>query len=122
MDATERKTVIDRLSQAFGGAIDVTPAEGQPLHALLPQLALPEPWGPSPTRALTVWQGWPSQRPRFVIDERVVDADGQPPRSNNTVLLAGESWREFSFAFAWQGNDPARAIQLWMTRFIGKHD
>jgi hypothetical protein len=118
MDAGERDEVVSRLSTAFGGAQDATPAEDQPLHVLLPRLELPDPWKPSPTRGLAVWRNWPDERPEFVIDEGVVGENGEPPRSNNQMYLLGESWRSFSFSFPWKGDDPVRVIQLWMTRFI----
>lgn len=107
-------------SPAFGAAVDVTPADGQAAHILLPSIELPEPWTPSPTRALTVWQEWPTSRPQFVIDEGVVGENGQPPRSHHSVYLLGESWRGFSFDFPWSGDDPVRAVQLWLARFTAE--
>jgi hypothetical protein len=118
MDAGERRDILSRLSAAFGGAQDVTPAEYQPMYVLLPQLELPDPWKPSPTRGLAVWRNWPSERPEFVVDEGVVGENGEPPRSNNSVYLLGEAWRGYSFTFAWRGDDPVRAIQMWMNRFV----
>lgn len=117
MTESERKSLVRALTAAFGKAVDVTPGDGQPAHILLPSLDLPEPWTPSPTRALTVWQDWPTSRPQFLIDQKVVGEGGQPPRSNNNVYLLGESWRGFSYHFAWSGSDPVRAAQLWLTRF-----
>ena len=117
MDAGARDQLRQTLAGAFGAATDVTPAEGQATHILLPALELPEPWSPTPTRALTVWQDWPSVRPQFVVDLNVVGENGEPPRSNSTTYLLGEAWRQFSFAFAWQGDDPVHAVQLWLTRF-----
>jgi hypothetical protein len=118
LDDAARKILVERLAAAFGEAIDVTPAEGQAPQILLPAVELPEPWKPSPTRALTVWEDWPNACPRFVIDERVVGENGEPPRSHHSVYLVGESWRGFSFNFAWSGDDPVRAVQLWMARFV----
>jgi hypothetical protein len=118
MDAGKRSEIVSRLSAAFGGAQDMTPAEDQPLHVLLPQLELPDPWKPSPTRGLTVWRNWPNGRPEFVVDESVVGKNGEPPRSHSQVYLLGKSWRGFSFEFPWKGDDPVRVIQLWMARFI----
>lgn len=109
---------MERLALAFGNAKHVTPAEAQPLHVLLPAVDLPEPWKPVTTRAMTIWADWPSVRPQFLIDESVVGEGGAPPRSNHSVYAAGESWRGFSFEFAWSGDDPVRAVQLWMARFI----
>lgn len=118
MTADDREDIIARLSTAFGGAQDVTPATDQPLHVLLPQLELPDPWRPSSTRALAVWRNWPAERPQFVIDEGVVGENGEPPRSNDLVYLLGEGWRSFSFSFSWKGDDPVQAVQMWMTRFV----
>jgi hypothetical protein len=118
MEAGERSDIVSRLSTAFGGAQDVTPAVDQPLHVLLPQLELPDPWKPSPTRALAMWPNWPAERPQFVIDERVVGENGEPPRSSNLVYLLGEGWRSFSFSFGWKGDDPVRVVQMWLTRFV----
>lgn len=117
MDAEQRAAIVTDLGAAFGAAEDVTQDEAQPLHILLPQLDLPKPWGPSPSRALTVWAGWPGERPRFLIDHGVVGANGEPPRSNDSVYLLGEPWRQFSFTFAWAGQNPVVAIQLWLERF-----
>jgi hypothetical protein len=117
MDAEQKADIVARLSAAFGTAEDVSPHEEQMLHVLLPQLELPDPWRPSPTRALTVWRGWPGRRPRFLIDHDVVGQKGDPPRSNNSVYMLGEPWRQFSFGFPWVGQDPVMAVQLWMERF-----
>jgi hypothetical protein len=113
----DRDRLVEVLGAAFGDAVDVTPAEDQPAHILLPSLELPEPWTPSPTRALTVWQDWPTGRPQFVIDEKLTGEGGQPPRSHHSVYLLGQSWRGFSFTFPWSGADPVRVVQLWLTRF-----
>ncbi len=115
---TESAEIIGKLERAFGAAIDVTPDPGQPLHVLLPEVELPDPWRPSPARALTIWANWPSERPQFMIDERVVGESGEPPRSNSLAYHLGESWRAFSFRYVWSGGDPARAVQLWLTRFV----
>jgi hypothetical protein len=115
---SDRETIVAQLSTAFGGATDVTPADGQSLHVLFSTLELPAPWTPSPTRALSIWEGWPNERPRFVVDEHVVGEDGEPPRSSDPVYLIGEPWRQFSFSFDWKGDDPVHAIQRWLTRFV----
>jgi len=120
MNTTATTSIVPLLAAAFGGAEDVTPAPGQPLHVLLGQIELPEPWTPSPTRALTVWRNWPAERPQFVIDQSVQGEQGEPPRSSELVYLLGESWRSFSFGFTWSGQDSVRAIQLWMTRFVAE--
>jgi len=117
MEVLERSNLCELLEEAFGSVEDVTPDPSQPIHLLLPRLELPEPWQPSPTRALTIWEDWPGTRPRFLIDEAVVGENDQPPRSNSTVYVAGESWRQFSFAFPWAGSDPVRVVQLWLERF-----
>jgi hypothetical protein len=118
MEPAERERVVSELARAFGAAADVTPAPGQPLHVLLPALDMPEPWRPSPARALTIWADWPVQRPQVFIDEAVVGESGGRPRSHSLVYQLGEPWTQFSFAFAWTGRDPARAVQHWMTRFV----
>jgi hypothetical protein len=117
---SEQRTaeIIERLALAFGAAIDVTPAGGQPSHVLLPQLELPEPWRPSPARALTIWADWPTERPQFYIDVAVTGETREPPRSHGSSYLLGETWRNFSFTFPWAGDDPVRAVQLWVTRFV----
>jgi hypothetical protein len=120
MAATAQDTIVDRLAAAFGGAVDVTPpAEGTP-HILLPTLELPDPWTPTPTRALTIWTSWPQVRPEFVIDSAVVGEQGDAPRSSNEVLKLGTNWRTFSFAFEWSGDDPVRAVKLWLGRFTAE--
>lgn len=118
MEDADRDEIVSNLGQAFGRAEDVTPAPGQPLHVLLPELDLPDPWMPSPTRALAIFANWPSERPQFVIDEAVVGEDGEPPRSHSQAYHLGGSWRAFSFTFPWSCSDPVRAVQLWMTRFV----
>jgi hypothetical protein len=120
MDANTHKILVERLAVAFGEAIDATPADEQPLHVLLPAIVMPQPWKPSPARALTVWENWPAARPQFVIDESVVGENGEPPRSHSLVYLLGESWRGFSFNFVWSGDDPVRVVQLWMNRFVAE--
>ncbi len=120
MDAAEADAILARLAGAFGAVENRTPGDDQPLHVLLAALELPEPWTPSPARALTIWQGWPAARPRFVLDERVVGETDAPPRSSELVYLLGEGWREFSFSFPWSGDDPVHAIQRWLTRFVSE--
>jgi hypothetical protein len=109
--------LIARLERAFGSATDVTPAEGGVLHVLLSKLHLPDPWTPTTTRAITIWENWPIERPRFLVDPEVTGDGGEPPRSNDLVYVAGESWRQFSFQFPWKGNDPVLAVQNWLERF-----
>jgi hypothetical protein len=117
MEDSVRTDIISRLFTAFGGAKDVTPAQDQPLHVLLPTLELPDPWTPSPTRGLSVWRNWPNERPEFAIDETVTGENNEPPRSNSSAYLLGETWRNYSFSFPWAGDDPVRAIQQWLNRF-----
>jgi hypothetical protein len=119
MDAADRERLVEVLGTAFGLAEDRTPAPDQPPHILLPELELPEPWQPSPARALTIWAGWPGERPTFLIDQAVLGRDGQPPRSHHENLALGEPWRGFSFSFEWDGSsDPVLAVQMWMERFV----
>jgi hypothetical protein len=120
MNEGDRELLRSRLAVAFGEAVDVTPADGPPAHILLPSIELPEPWTPSPTRALTVWEDWPASRPQFVIDESVVGETGEPPRSHHGAYLLGQSWRGYSFNFTWSGDDPVRAVQLWLARFTAE--
>jgi hypothetical protein len=120
MNATDAAHILPLLSAAFGRVEDVTPGSGQPLHVRFEQIELPEPWTPSPTRALTVWRNWPAERPQFVLDPGVQGEQGETPRSSEPVYLLGESWRTFSFSFNWSGQDPVRVIQLWMTRFVAE--
>jgi len=117
MDNVQREVLVERLALAFGDAQDVTPAADQPPHILLPKLVLPRPWKPASTRALTIWTNWPFERPQFLVDMAVVGDGGEPPRSNHDVYAVGETWRGFSFTFAWAGSDPVRAVQMWMERF-----
>jgi len=117
VDDDQREAIVRRLAAAFGSARDVTPAPGQPLHVLLPQIVLPGPWTPSPSRALTIWSEWPQGRPAFYIDGAVTGETDAPPRNPNPTYLLGETWNGFSFSFAWSGDDPVRAVQTWLTRF-----
>lgn len=120
MDGDEREAITQRLAEAFGDAIDVTPEGDSTPHILLPKLELPPPWKPSPTRGLTVFENWPTARPLFFIDEGVVGEGGEPPRSNHTSYRLGETWRGYSFNFPWSGHDPVVAIQLWLGRFTAE--
>jgi hypothetical protein len=117
MDDEQREAVVERLADAFGAARDVTPAPDQPLHVVLSEIELPEPWTPSPTRSLTIWSGWPATRPDFYIDAAVTGQSGAPPRNPTPTYLLGETWNGFSFSFVWSGEDPVRAVQTWLTRF-----
>src|SRR4051794_17871381 len=101
MAATAQTGIVDRLAAAFGGAVDVAPEGNETPHVLLPALELPEPWTPTPTRALTIWASWPRERPEFLIDLAVAGEHGDPPRSNSEVLRLGTTWRAFSFSFPW---------------------
>lgn len=119
MDELARKSITAALRDALGAAKDVTPGEGQPLHVLLPSLVVPPPWQPSPLRALTRWGNWPQERPEFFVAESLTGSAGQPPQSSNPLLVLGATWLSFSFGFKlpWNGDDPVRAIQLWLGRF-----
>jgi hypothetical protein len=125
MDEATRKAIVGELAASFGGAVDKTPADGQPAHVLLPALELLPPWKPSPARALVRFTTeWPEQRPEFFIDLKVLDPAGTPPRNNGgglpePVLVLGEPWRQFSFNFSWPNGTktPTRAVQLWLNRF-----
>jgi hypothetical protein len=120
MEPAHRELLVERLAAAFGAAIDVTPVAEELPHILLPSVDLPEPWTPTPTRVLTVWENWPETRPLFYVDEHLVGETGQPPRSDHTKYLLGETWRGFSFNFAWSGADSVRAVQLWLGRFTAE--
>lgn len=120
MATTPQTTIVDRLAAAFGEAVDVTPEGVDTPHVLLPALELPEPWTPTPTRALTIWTSWPQERPEFVVDLAVVGEHGDPPRSSNEVLRLGTTWRGFSYTFQWSGDDPVRAVRLWLGRFTAE--
>src|SRR5579871_2454584 len=116
MDAGARQAIVQELAGAFAEAKDVTPAEGQPLHVLLPAVSLPAPWTPSPVRVLLRFGGWSASRPEFFIDAGVKNNAGQPPRSNSPQLVLGHPWLQFSFSFPWPpaGSVTAvRAVQLW---------
>lgn len=117
MDDATRAGIVARLVRAFGAARDVSPTPEQALHVLLPEIVLPDPWTPSPTRALTVWEGWPGSRPVFYIDANVTGETGAPPRNPSPTYVLGETWNAFSFSFPWVGDDPVRAVQTWLTRF-----
>lgn len=118
MEAAERAELVAKLQQAFGGATDATPSPSHDLHVLFTNLELPDPWKPSSTRALAIFGNWPEERPLFYVDEAVVGETGQPPESPHSAYHLDESWRGFSWTFAWKGNDPVRAIQLWINRFV----
>jgi hypothetical protein len=120
MDAALRAEIVARLDAAFDGARDATPTEGQPLHVLLEQLALPSGWTPNPTRALTVWDGWSGSRPAFYVEPSIAGPNGYMPQNPSDPYVLGEHWRTFSFTFPWNGDDPVRAIQRWLTLFDPK--
>jgi hypothetical protein len=115
MDQAERKRIITELRGAFGEAEEV--GGGEPLRVRLPRLPLPDPWSPRETAAILTFDDWPQNRPLLYVEESVVGETGQPPRSNHAVLFDGETWRGFSFAFPWSGENPVRAVQLWLSRF-----
>lgn len=117
MDQAEAAELINQIEQAFGPARDVTPAPGQALHLLMEEVDLPDAWSPNPTRALVIWEGWPAERPRFLVDEQLRGEGGEPPRSNDLIYVLGEGWRQFSFSFPWVGEDPVIAVQKWLERF-----
>ena len=120
MSVAAQTSIVDSLAAAFGDARDLTPEGAETPHVLLPALELPEPWTPTPTRALTIWASWPELRPEFVIDLAVVGENGEPPRSSSEVLRLGATWRSFSFSFPWSGEDPVRAVRLWLGRFTAE--
>jgi hypothetical protein len=117
LNEEERAATIAALS-SFGPALDVTPRDDQPLHALLKTVALPKPWS-ARTQALIRFAGWPATRPDFFIETSVVNSLGQPPRSHSDEVVLGAIWRRFSYSFGWDASapDPVRAVQLWLGRF-----
>jgi hypothetical protein len=124
MDLVTREALREELAASFREAEDVTPADGQPAHILLPKLTLPKGWLPNPARALVRFSGWPETRPDFFIDRAVADVAGTPPRNSGgnpstESLVLGETWRQFSFNFPWPQGDrnATRAVQLWVNRF-----
>ena len=117
MDAAEREQITAKLGAAFGGARDVTPVETQPLHVLLESLDLPSEWTPNPTRVLTIWDGWPANKPAFYVEPSVSGPNGRVPQNPSDTYLLGETWRTFSFSFPWSGDDPVAAVQRWLTIF-----
>ncbi len=80
MDSAQREALVERLALAFGDARDATSADDQPAHILLPELDLPVPWTPSPTRALTIWTNWPQERPQFLLSSAKAASATKPPR------------------------------------------
>jgi hypothetical protein len=116
-DGELRQEIVTKLGAAFGGACDVTLADNQPPHVLLAALELPSGWTPNPTRALTIWDGWPGARPTFYVEPTIQGPNGRVPQNPSDAFLLGETWRTFSFSFAWNGDDAVRAIQLWLTIF-----
>jgi hypothetical protein len=120
MDAALRQEIVAKLDRAFGGAEDVSPSPSHALHVLFSALELPPPWKPSPTRALAIFTNWPNERPVFVIDPKVVGQNGQPPRSHHDAYYLDKTWRGFSWNAPWNGDDPVRAIQLWINRFVAE--
>ena len=118
MDVAEHAEIVSELRNAFGSARDVTPAPGQPLHVLLEQLTLASGWSPQPARALVVFNNWPTARPDFYIDPRVVNDAGQPPKSNSAHYVLGESWLGYSWSFPWaEGVTATRSVEKWLARF-----
>lgn len=125
MDAATRRALVEELSEAFGGAKDLTPADGQPAHVLLTDLRLPSGWSPSPTQALVRFTpNWPYERPFFYISTDVVHSNGHHPRNqgggaSSLVQVLGQNWREFSFPFTWPNGrrTASRAVKLWLNRF-----
>jgi hypothetical protein len=113
-----RSAIVAALAEAFGEATDVSPDAGQPLHVMISRVDLPAPWA-SPSRALVRFGNWPSERPEFFVEIGVVNAAGEPPRSNSVQTVLGSEWRQFSFAFPWsvEAADAVRAVMLWLTRF-----
>lgn len=120
MDGVDEHPIVVELRQSFREARDVTPEGGQPLYVLLPAVDLAGPWHPSPARILLRFPGWPDQRPDFFIDHAVVNAVGEPPRSNSDQLVLGETWRQFSYGFAWppaSAPTATKAVLAWLARF-----
>jgi hypothetical protein len=118
MEDAERKAIVEELSASFSEAVDMSPGSDQPLHVLLPKVDLLPPWT-SPVRALVRFVNWPQARPEFWIDMAAMTPAGQAPRSSSEQLVLGESWRQFSYGFAWpqEPATPTRAVQLWLNRF-----
>jgi hypothetical protein len=86
---------------------------------LLEELKLASSWFPQSARALVVFNNWPTARPEFYIDPGVVNAAGQPPKSNSAHYVLGESWMGYSWSFPWdEGTTATRAVEKWLVRFV----
>jgi hypothetical protein len=120
--SAEREEIVAALTVAFGEAEDVSPTETHDLHVLFKGVEVPPPWSPSPIRCLAIFANWPQDWPLFYVDRALVGETGEPPRSNHEVYHLDETWRGFSWNLnpAWRGDDPVRAIQLWINRFVAE--
>jgi len=119
MTAPEREAIVAELAEAFGEAVDVTPADGQPLHVLLPVLPMPVSWSPAPARALLRFSGWPQVRPDFFVEPALHDGSGNAPTNPSDQYILGQTWRTFSFQFPWPAGDgsASQAVMQWLNRF-----
>ena len=119
MERPERERIVEELARAFGAAIDVTPAPGQPLHVVLSTRSNSQLRGvPRPTRALTTWADWPTAKAAVLHRRGRGGRIRHPPPQPQHGLPARRALDSVQLHVPRSGQDPVRAVQYWMTRFV----
>ncbi len=66
----------------------------------------PPSWTPNPTRALTVWDGWPNSRPAFYVEPGIHGPNGRLPQNPSDAYILGETLAHVQLPVPLEGRRP----------------
>jgi hypothetical protein len=103
MDARELDRITTQLTSVYGQTIRV----GQDGHRRLVQIErvelYPDCRPPETTMLIVLDPGHP--KPQVFVRPGQQLANGRPPKNNSNILIAGQTWMQFSFNIPWSDGD-----------------
>jgi hypothetical protein len=100
MTDTDIQEQVARLKHLYGTVDRLAENSSGPQLLRINEARVPKGCSPSRTRVLLrIAPGQP--RPEIFVQPGIRLPNGKEPRSTSTVLVAGESWLQFSFSFPW---------------------
>lgn len=116
MDATELDRITTQLVSVYGQAIKVG-QEGQRRLVQIERVELYPGCQPPQTTMLVVLDpGHP--KPQVFVTSGQQLANGRLPKNNSNILIAGQTWMQFSFNIPWSdGDNIMRFIAATRQRF-----
>ena len=97
------ENAIKTLGEVYGDRVRIA-REGQQTLARVSEVELYPTCQPPTTPMLLVFDlGQP--KPQVYVQPGQLLANGRPPKNGTNVLVAGESWLQFSFNISWSEDD-----------------